>query len=283
LKVLEISEPNPNEETIIRQYRTLALRYHPDKPSGSSESFHMLTEAYDILRDEKQYITDNPIKSFVSYIFENYKSNKLILIIIEKIILYCEEKSLALLEKIDPALLNKIREIIELHREIFTVSDRFLDSLQEMINKKSLVGEHIILNPFIEDLFEEHIYKMTVESSVLLIPLWHHQLIYDHPTIKEKELLIECFPILPDNITIDSHNNIHCFVIQNLYDVFYTGSFTFAIGGRSFTVYSGTLHLKEEQEYIIKYCGISKINTSNIYDCSKKSDIIIHLRLFIPR
>jgi len=283
LKVLEINEQNPSEETIIKQYRTLALRYHPDKPSGSTESFQRLTEAYDILREERQSTENNPMKSFVSYIFENYKSNKLILSIIEKIILYCEEKSIALLEKIDRSLLYKIREIIELHREIFTVSERFLDALQEIINKKSVVGEHIILNPFLEDLFEERIYKMTIESSLLLIPLWHHQLIYDHPTIKSQEIVVECFPILPDNITIDSHNNIHCFVIQNLCDIFYMGSCTIDIGGRSFTIYSGDLRLIEEQDYIIKNSGISKINTGDMYDCGKKSDIYIHLRLILPR
>jgi hypothetical protein len=282
LKVLEINDPNPTIDMIKKQYRRLALRYHPDKPSGSIESFHNLTEAYDFLIQQREGESDNPLlKTFVSYIFENYKTNKIILDIIDKLISFCEEKSLALLEKIDISLLNKIYEIIELHREVFTISENFLVCLKEMIHQKSdfEIREHIILNPFIDDLFLDHIYKMTIENSVFLIPLWHHQLIYDHPTIKNKDIVIDCFPLLPENITIDSNNNIHCSVIKDLYSVFSEGSFTIDIGERHYTIYAKDLHLREEQDYIIRNTGISKINTSDIYDCSKKSNIYIHLRL----
>jgi hypothetical protein len=280
LKVLEINDPNPTIETVKKQYRLLALRYHPDKPSGSTESFQKLTEAYDFLIQYKEGGSVNPLKMFVSYIFENYKTNKIILDIIDKLISFCEEKSLALLEKIDISLLNKIHEIIHLHREIFTISDGFLESLEEMIHRKSEleVGERILLNPFIDDLFLDHIYKMTIDNSVFLIPLWHHQLIYDHPTIKDKDIVIECFPLLPENITIDSNNNIHCFVIKDLFTVFSEGSFSVSIGERSFIIYAKDLYVREEQEYIIYSAGFSKINTGDIYDCSKKSNIHIHLR-----
>ena len=281
LKVLEINDSNPSIETIKKQYRILALRYHPDKPSGSTESFHKLTEAYDFLIQYKEGGSENLLKTFVSYVFENYKSNKIILDIIDKLISFCEEKSLDLLEKIDIVLLNKIYEIIQLHREIFTVSDYFVDCLKEMIHQRTKldIGEHIILNPFIDDLFLDHIYKMTVENTVFLIPLWHHQLIYDHPTIQHKDIVVDCFPLLDENITIDSNNNIHCSVIKDLYSVFSEGSFSINIGNRQFIIFAKDLYLLDNQDYIICNAGISKINTGNIYDCSKKSDIYIHLQL----
>ena len=281
LKVLEINDPNPSIEIIKKQYRILALRYHPDKPSGSTESFQKLTAAYDILINEKDCVSDNPLKTFVSYIFENYKSNKIILDIIDKLIFLCEEKTLKVLEKIDVVLLTKIYEIIELHREVFTISDYFLECLKEMIHRRTEfnVEEHIILNPFIDDLFLDNIYKMTIDNSVFLIPLWHHQLIYGHPSIEQKDIVVDCFPLLAENITIDSNNNIHCFVIKDLHAVFIEGSFTLYIGDRQYTIYAKDLYLREEQDYIIRNAGISKINMVNIYDCSKKSDIYIHLRL----
>jgi len=281
LKVLEINDLNPSIETIKKQYRILALRYHPDKPSGSTESFHKLTEAYDFLIQQKEGESENPLKTFVSYVFENYKSNKIILDIIDKLISFCEEKSLDLLEKIDVVLLIKIYEIIQLHREIFTISDYFLDCLKGMIHRKSEldIEEHIILNPFIEDLLLDHIYKMTIENTVYLIPLWHHQLIYDHPTIENKDIVVDCFPLLDENMTIDSNNNIHCSVIKDVYTMFSEGSFSIDIGDRHYIIYAKDLYIREEQDYIIRNAGISKINTSDIYDCSKKSDIYIHLRL----
>ena len=120
---------------------------------------------------------------------------------------------------------------------------------------------------------------MTIDNSVFLIPLWHHQLIYDHPTIENKDIVVDCFPLLAENITIDSNNNIHCFVIKDLYSVFSEGSFTVDIGDRQYIIYAKDLYLQEEQVYIISNVGISKINMGNIYDCSKKGDIYIHLRL----
>jgi DnaJ domain len=282
LKVLEINDPNPTIDMIKKQYRILALRYHPDKPSGSNESFRNLTEAYDFLIQQREGESDNPLlKTFVSYIFENYKTNKIILDIINKLISFCEEKSLALLEKIDVSLLNKIYEIIELHREVFTISENFIVCLKEMIHRKSEleIGEHIILNPFIDDLFLDHIYKMTIENKVFLIPLWHHQLIYDHPAIEKKDIVVECFPLLPENITIDSNNNIHCFVIKDLYALFCEADMIVTIGAKSFSIPVNRLYLKKEQEYILYNEGIPIINTKNIYDCSKKSNIYIHIQI----
>ena len=278
LKVLEINENDPSKETVIKQYRTLALRYHPDKPTGSTELFHRLTEAYDYLR-QPNCEDSISLKSFASYIFENHKSNKIILNIIEKIISFCEEKSLSLLEKIDLDILHKIHEIINLHRTVFTISDHFLETVEQLIRRRteSSIGEHIILHPFLEDLFLDHLYKMTIDESVFIIPLWHHQLIYDHPTIKDSEIIVDCVPLLAENITIDSHNNIHCFVIKGLYSVFHAGSFSVDIGGRNFVVMSNKLLLIRDQEYIIHNEGIARINTGDIYDCRKKSDIHIHI------
>lgn len=44
-KILEL-EPGADEETIKKQYKKLALRYHPDKANGDSEKFKEINEAY---------------------------------------------------------------------------------------------------------------------------------------------------------------------------------------------------------------------------------------------
>jgi hypothetical protein len=41
------------------------------------------------------------------------------------------------------------------------------------------------------------------------------------------------------------------------------------------------LKLVDEQSIVFSNMGISKINTENVYDVSKKSDIIVHLTLFL--
>jgi DnaJ-class molecular chaperone len=54
-KILEIS-PSANEQEIKKQYRKLALKYHPDKPGGNETMFKEVLEAYGVLSDstEKQ-------------------------------------------------------------------------------------------------------------------------------------------------------------------------------------------------------------------------------------
>ena len=39
------------------------------------------------------------------------------------------------------------------------------------------------------------------------------------------------------------------------------------------------LYIKKKQKYVYKKQGITKIDTNNVYDTSKKSDIIVPLNL----
>ena len=56
-KVLNVNEKATKEE-IKKAYRRLSLQYHPDKPTGDSEKFKQINEAYQTLGNEnkrKQY------------------------------------------------------------------------------------------------------------------------------------------------------------------------------------------------------------------------------------
>ena len=53
-ETMQIS-PNADLDTIHRVYRILAQRFHPDnKETGSSETFHALTAAYQVLSDPER-------------------------------------------------------------------------------------------------------------------------------------------------------------------------------------------------------------------------------------
>jgi hypothetical protein len=51
------------------------------------------------------------------------------------------------------------------------------------------------------------------------------------------------------------------------------------IGSRKFSIIRRNLKLVETQIVLLANCGISKINTDDIYNVSKKSDIYIHVEL----
>jgi len=49
-KILELNK-NASKEEIKKKYRTLSLKYHPDRPEGNKEIFQKINEAYAILSD----------------------------------------------------------------------------------------------------------------------------------------------------------------------------------------------------------------------------------------
>ncbi|CCK73410.1 uncharacterized protein NDAI_0G04250 [Naumovozyma dairenensis CBS 421] len=46
--------PSANEQEIKKGYRKAALKYHPDKPTGDTEKFKQISEAYEILSDSNK-------------------------------------------------------------------------------------------------------------------------------------------------------------------------------------------------------------------------------------
>ncbi|CCH43423.1 Chaperone protein [Wickerhamomyces ciferrii] len=46
--------PDANENELKKAYRKTALKYHPDKPTGDTEKFKEISEAYDILSDSNK-------------------------------------------------------------------------------------------------------------------------------------------------------------------------------------------------------------------------------------
>ena len=72
-KILNVNEKATKEE-IKKAYRRLSLQYHPDKPTGDSEKFKQINEAYQTLGNEnkrKQYdMSKNLPKDLIIYLQE---------------------------------------------------------------------------------------------------------------------------------------------------------------------------------------------------------------------
>jgi hypothetical protein len=59
-------------------------------------------------------------------------------------------------------------------------------------------------------------YKLSIDGKMLLVPLWHHELVYE---INGADVYIKCIPILADNYEIDRDNNLIIRLQYNINDI----------------------------------------------------------------
>jgi hypothetical protein len=157
----------------------------------------------------------------------------------------------------------------------------FIEKIDEIIEnkeRKNFTKEriHIILHPLLEDLFENNLYRLSEHN--IIVPLWHHELIYD---ISGIELCVECYPVLPENVTIDEDNNLHVLLNYHLNEVMSLEIIEINLGNKTFHIERKLLYLREFQKYVLKKEGIVKINEENIYDISEKSTIIFYIHMIM--
>jgi DnaJ-class molecular chaperone len=296
-----------NMEDLKRIYRQNALVYHPDKnlDTDTTHVFHNIQNAYEFLLIELGYADSddgfelndeesmdsfqdsisskinsysNILYSFMKPIMqsETFKEiqSKLIYTIIEKLTQKCENQAFAILEKIDKKVVLKIYELLNKYKSSLHISEDFLRRLEDFISQNLQNDECFILNPFLEDLFENNIYKLIVNEKKYLIPLWHHELIYDN---SGSDLYVRCVPILPDHVDIDENNNIHINRRISLNELWLKGFLEITLGKLIINVPKEQFKLMDHQVILLANMGISKINSRDIYDVSKKGDIYLHL------
>jgi DnaJ-class molecular chaperone len=295
-EILELPE-SWTDKDLKTQYRKKALIYHPDKnlEGDTTENFRLVQEAYEYLNSGDDEILDTEFEesssskpkeyqsmlfSFLSPIlssdmFQEIKS-KVFYTILNKITEKCEDKALDLLAKLDKKALAKIYQLLIANKEVLHLGDELLSKIETMFSEKIQNDECIILNPFLEDLFENNIYKLTENGVTYPVPLWHHELVYDKGGA---DLYVKCIPLLPDNIEIDEKNNIHVKLVLSLQDIWFKDEIEIEIGSRTFSIIRRNLKMTESQIVLLANGGISKINTDDIYNISKKGDIYLYVEL----
>ena len=115
------------------------------------------------------------------------------------------------------------------------------------------------------------------DETIYYIPLWHHEIIYD--ISNNNQLIVNIVPQLEHHISIDNYNNVHIHLTKNIKGLITSKNIIFNLGEKVFNIPCDELYIKRKQKYIYKKKGISKIDTNNVYDVSKKGDIIVHLTL----
>ena len=162
---------------------------------------------------------------------------------------------------------------------LFHLKQEIIDSIREIIIKKHETTTVYILNPSIDDLLNNNVYKLVLDEKLYLVPLWHTELYFENEN--KNEIIVLCEPKFDKNMMTDEDNNLLVTIYVNwCYDFLSTKqNIEVNIGSRLFNIPIKELFIRSEQYYRIRGGGLTKINENDIYDVDKKTDIIFKIYL----
>jgi len=318
-KVLEL-EPGAAYETIRRQYKMLALKYHPDKnkADGAADKYREIKEAHDVLCISEADPASDPASDptsddgwftkygldktalgsstyaraasdFFEMIYNDEQFQRRIFHpLLMRVVGSCEEKALAMFRKMEKTKARKLYDILILYQDTLHLSADTLAKIRQIIEAQTLseanlseatlsealdVEDIVVLNPDIDDLLNQSVYKLKRgDSETLFVPLWHRELEYDG-------VFVDCVPTLPDNIWLDELNNIHVkcgFKVGDLWD---KDGVDIQVGTRVYNLDVGLLRLVSKQIVEIDGQGIPVPNEADIFNVSRLSSVYAHVEV----
>ena len=298
--LLEIT-PDMTVDEMKRQYKKKALRFHPDKnkSADASDRFREIHEAYQtVLNAHSSDDSDADISasgafgaykdlffSFLSHFFSPSDESDPVFtvklrMVFSRLICMCESKAIDYIQKLDRDVLLHIHSVVHQSREIFHFSDLFLQSIERILSTRSEKEPHCLLvNPSLEDLLEDNLYRFTRNGISYVVPLWHHELIYD---ASGSELVVQCAPVLPEHMDIDEDNHLIIYVEYDIREIWGKSTVDVAFGGKIVSFTPSTLHLTSDtQTVIFSHMGISRINADHVFDVSVKQNVVLKIQLFM--
>lgn len=292
---IDINKKDITLEYIKKKYHKQALKFHPDKNGNTSESndkFKQINEAYDYLKreiEETTFFEKNEngqkddtnsslyvdiLKVFLSGVIDG-KYTK----IVNEFILNYSSISLKLFDDLDKETAMEIYSFLSKHKNLFHLNQEIIDSIREIIIKKHETTTVYILNPSVDDLLNNNVYKLVLDENLYLVPLWHTELYFENEL--QNEIIVLCEPKLDENMMTDEDNNLHVTINVNWCSDFLSTkqNIEVNIGSKIFNIPIKELFIRSEQYYRIRGGGLTQINENDIYDVDKKTDIIFKIYL----
>ena len=290
-------------EYLKKQYRRLALKNHPDKNGNtieSTEKFKKINEAYNYLKREIIHLKPNELeediqengdekqnsslyfdilRSFMKTDFEG-KYKEILSNIVNDIMTTGKKISVKLFDDLDKDATLNIFTFLSNNRTTLHLSQEIIDIVREIVIKKYNNVEVYKLNPSINDLLNNNLYKLYVNEELFLVPLWHNESYFDGSCC---EIMVICKPELPIGVTIDDENNICVETNISAYNDLSTSildnkTIGIEVGNKEFNIPLSNLYMKREQFYRIRNEGLTKVK-KDIYDVSEKTDIVVKINI----
>ena len=233
------------DRELKKAYYKNAIKYHPDKNGGceeATEKFKKIKKAYDFLSNEsniQENIDDmsysSIIKKCIYFVMPDFQWDEMFLdSTIQTVLKDCKKASMKLFEQLSKDKAFEVYVFLSKHKDILNLEDNMLNDMLDIIKNKTKHDNIVILNPDINDLLNDKIYKLEVGESIFYVPLWHNEIIYDD--ISGNDLIIRNIPELDENVYIDNKNHVHIEVDKNICDLFKEGKLNINLGDKVYDI-----------------------------------------------
>ena len=287
---IDVDEPVVMDD-LKRKYRRLALQFHPDKNGNSiesSENFKLINEAYEYLqqhigtRADSSPDTSEASDDYITILQRFIKSmlqtsagesgGDMGDLVKEIVMNGCKKLSVRLFENMNKDTAGELLSFISKHRNILHIDHDTIQRVREIILEKYKNDQLYILNPTLDDLLENNIYKLDVDGKTYLVPLWHSEVYFDGSGC---DIIVQCIPELPPNMYIDENNALHVEV---------NAAFTISLldnpcvmlklGKQTFSL---QVQFKKTQTCYIHNQGISVIDEKNMCNIFPKGGVYVKI------
>ena len=287
-------------EYLKKRYHKLALQNHPDKRGNTveaKEKFQQINEAYNYLSreignldscvdfDNNEEKTDtntgyiNILNIFLDSLLKGHY-NDFLSSFIKDIVNGYKDITLKMFEDLDKEKTLGVYNFLFKYKNILYISDEILDKVSKIIAEKYKDVQIYVLNPSINDLLSNNVYRLDLDGEKYFVPLWHNELYFDDKRVEngKDNIIVKCIPELPDNISIDENNNIHILLrVSFTFSLLEQKSIVFCLGEKRVDLPLEELKMQKFQTVVLRRQGISKVIDNDIYNVEEKGDVIVRL------
>ena len=290
--ILEFKNESFSQVELKKAYYRLALKYHPDKNPddfASNEKFRELHEAYkflgnsinietkDIINEENEMFNFTSLfNKFINLMTEKNIDVITILSSVKTLKDGYQAISVKAFEELDKEVAIKVLEYVDQFSKILGIKEEVVFMMKKIVKDKVKNDTLIILNPTLENLFNEDVYELNYDEYTNFVPLWHDEITYDLPG---QSMIVKCLPQLPDHVYIDERNDIHVNINISICNILERENIPINLGNKKFNIPIEELKIKNKQNYLFNNCGIPVINVISLFDNTKKSNVIVHITL----